>query len=277
MKKIILIIQLSSLLNIFYAQERKIEEIEIIHHRTPIKVIELVYKNFENNYLKQDTLTFYTQFSNKEEKLGKIYELEGNVDLIFNNYLDIPNNIYDSFIYEDAKYVNNQHLLRKGEEHIITYFREYIAPNIIYKISKKRNQYNFLFMKTDNKDIYQIKFSPKTPRSFTYEGSLMIDKKTFAVLDFFIELKENKGNRFRTIWGTRKDSYKVLSHKLSCIFEKNNSDFYRISGCNTEVILHQEDNFYRKYTIKGSIKGVETPLGVKRYLFMTDGFRKEQK
>lgn len=71
--------------------ENKIDEVNIIYKRTARNVIDLVQKKFVNNYKKKDTLTFYTEFSNKEEKLGIIYQLEGNLDLFFDKHLEYIN------------------------------------------------------------------------------------------------------------------------------------------------------------------------------------------
>lgn len=257
---------------VFYAQEREIKELELTNKRTPLKVIELVENKFSSNYIKQDTLTFYAKFSNKEEKLGEIYHLEGNLDLFFDDYLDENNHVTDSFIYEDTKYINNRKILDRKKEHYLTYFRDYLAPNIVYKIIRKKKQYYFSFLEVDDESIYQIRFLPKRAKSSMYEGFLTIDKKTFAILDFQTKLIEHKGNHFRTMLGSRNDSYNILSHQLSCSFEKGKNDFYQIKECNTEAKIHQNGNYHRKYEIIGNIKKIETPIRDSKEIFATSSF-----
>lgn len=53
-----------------------------------------------------------------------------------------------------------------------------------------------------------------------YEGYLNVDKKTFAILNFQTTLIEHAGNSFISMFGTRNDSYKIVSHQLQCSFKK---------------------------------------------------------
>lgn len=202
-------------------REKKIDEVNIIHKRTARNVIDLVQKKFVNNYKKKDTLTFYTEFSNKEEKLGIIYQLEGNLDLFFDKHLEYINHYYDSFIYQDTKIVNNaDKLLDSKKENYPTSFSRYISPEIIYEIIKRKKQYSFSFLETNHEDVYTIKFFPTDSKSFMYEGYLNVDKKTFAILDFQTTLIEHAGNSFISMFGIRNDSYKMVSHQLQCLFKK---------------------------------------------------------
>ncbi|WP_120489536.1 hypothetical protein [Bergeyella cardium] len=255
--------------------EKKIDEVNIIKKRTARNVIDLVQKKFVNNYKKKDTLTFYTEFSNKEEKLGTIYQLEGNLDLFFDKYLEYINHYYDSFIYQDTKIVNNaDKLLDSKKENYPTSFSRYISPEIIYEIIKRKKQYSFSFLETNHEDVYTIKFFPTNSKSFMYEGYLNVDKKTFAILNFQTTLIEHTGNSFISMFGTKNDSYRIVSHQLQCSFKKNEKSFYQLNECSTTSDVHQKDNYNRKYYIRGNIKNIITPEKEEKVLFGIDGLDK---
>lgn len=255
-----------------YAQEKEIQEVNIINKRTATKVIELVEKKFKTNFKKQDTLTFQTEFYNKESKLGDIYQLNGKLDFIFDDYFDANNHYYDSFIYKDTKYTDNSHLLDKNRENYISHLRNYLTPKIIYKVIKKRKQYHFSFIETSNEEVYKIEFSPLKPRPFRYKGNLTIDKKTFGILEFNVSLLANEGNNFTSMYIARSDNYQILYHQLFCSFNKNEINLFKLKSCTTKAFIKQKGNYNREYNISGSMDYIETPTNSSKTLFGIDGF-----
>ncbi len=274
MKKLLLIILLLLFLTNLWAQNKEIEldEVEILgKQKTAKDIIKIVAKKIPLNYIKKDTISFKTSFLNKEEKLDTLYYMKGYLDLFFDNYFNSNNNYYDAYLYNSYQLIDNSSkILNDKKENYVTFLRHFLNPEIIIKIINKSNVYNFSFINKKG-DSWTIELKPKDISSWKYEGEITIDKNSYAILNFSIQLVPSDTNNIRTMFGSSNDSYHVPYYKTQCSFNKN-TNYFKLDACQMEAQMNQKGNFNRKYHLEGNLEASFPPKETKKELFGTDGF-----